>query len=72
MSFIAVVPGDEGQSPYLLNQAGQLYTVVGSQLQRLPMPPTPPVAGAVRLSRNRWLMLSMQGLIPHTASGAQQ
>lgn len=72
VSFIAVVPGDEGQSPYLLNQAGQLYTVVGSQLQRLPMQPTPPVAGAVRLSRNRWLMLSMQGLIPHTASGAQQ
>lgn len=72
VSFIAAIPGDEGQSPYLLNQAGQLYTVVGSQLKRLPMPPTPPVAGALRLSGNRWLMLSMQGLIPYTAGGAQQ
>lgn len=72
VSFIAVVPGDEGQSPYLLNQAGQIYTVVGQQLQRLSMQPTPPVAGGLRLSRNRWLMLSMQGLIPLSAGGPQQ
>lgn len=72
VSFIAAVPGDEGRSPYLLNQAGQIYTVVGRQLKRLSMPPTPPVTGALRLDHKRWLMLSMQGLISQNAGEPQQ
>lgn len=72
VSFIAAVPGDEGRSPYLVNQAGQLYAVAGQQLQRVPLAPTPPVTGATRLDRNRWLMLTLQGLLMLTSGGSQQ
>lgn len=62
VSFIAALAqGDK--EPLLLNQAGQFFKLQGDRAERVSMANTPPVSGALQLHGDRWLLLSLQGLM---------
>jgi photosystem II stability/assembly factor-like uncharacterized protein len=66
LSFLASPSAQGGTEPLLLNQAGQIFRLRGDELQRVALPASPPVAGALQLRPDRWLMLSLQGLLSLT------